>query len=194
MNLSKANEIISLIANIGVIASIIFLGLEMSQNTDMMRSQTRNAMTENQMNFFEGIIESRNFAETFIAIRGDSDNFPTGTPERMQYTFFFLTQLRMWENEWYQYQQNLFDAAEFESRLELWDFSMNFQINREVWDTQRYSFSSDFRDLIDGMAEECSLLADIYIHTNLLKRLILFIALCCDINFSSIFDRVFTLN
>ena len=153
MNLSKANEIISLIANIGVIASIIFLGLEMSQNTDMMRSQTRNAMTENQMNFFEGIIESRNFAETFIAIREDSDNFPTGTPERMQYTFFFLTQLRMWENEWYQYQQNLFDAAEFESRLELWDFSMNFQINREVWDTQRYSFSSDFRDLIDGMAE-----------------------------------------
>ena len=71
----------------------------------------------------------------------------------MQYTFFFLTQLRMWENEWYQYQQNLFDAAEFESELELWDFSMNFQINREVWDTQRYSFSSDFRDLIDGMAE-----------------------------------------
>ena len=134
MNLSKANEIISLIANIGVIASIIFLGLEMSQNTDMMRSQTRNAMTENQMNFFEGIIESRNFAETFIAIREDSDNFPTGTPERMQYTFFFLTQLRMWENEWYQYQQNLFDAAEFESRLELWNFSMNFQINREVWD------------------------------------------------------------
>ena len=53
MNLSKANEIISLIANIGVIASIIFLGLEMSQNTDMMRSQTRNATDENQMNFLK---------------------------------------------------------------------------------------------------------------------------------------------
>ena len=153
MNLSRANEVISLIANIGVIASIIFLGLEMSQNTDMMRSQTRNAMTENQMNFFEGIIENRNFAETFLAIREDSDKFPTGTPERTQYTLFFLTQLRMWENEWYQYQQNLFDAAEFEPRLELWDSFMDFQINREVWDAQRYSFASDFRDLLDGMAD-----------------------------------------
>ena len=153
MNLSRANEVISLIANIGVIASIIFLGLEMSQNTDMMRSQTRNAMTENQMNFFEGIIENRNFAETFLAIREDSDKFPLGTPERTQYTLFFLTQLRMWENEWYQYQQNLFDAAEFEPRLELWDSFMDFQINREVWDAQRYSFASDFRDLLDGMAD-----------------------------------------
>ena len=153
MNLSRANEVISLIANIGVIASIIFLGLEMSQNTDMMRSQTRNAMTENQMNFFEGIKESRNFAETFLEIREDSDKFPTGTPERTQYTLFFLTQLRMWENEWYQYQQNLFDAAEFEPRLELWDSFMDFQINREVWDAQRYSFASDFRDLLDGMAD-----------------------------------------
>lgn len=151
MNLSKANEVISLIANIGVIASIIFLGLEMSQNTDMMRSQTRNAMTENQMNFFEGIIESRNFTEVFIEIREDPDNFPSGTPERTQYTFFFLTQLRMWENEWYQYQQNLFDAAEFESRLELWNFSMTFEINREVWDSQRYSFAVDFRVLLDDM-------------------------------------------
>ena len=153
MNLSRANEVISLIANIGVIASIIFLGLEMSQNTDMMRSQTRNAMTENQMNFFEGIIESRNFAETFLEIREDSDKFPTGTPERTQYTLFFLTQLRMWENEWYQYQQNLFDAAEFEPRLELCDSFMDFQINREIWDAQRYSFASDFRDLLDGMAD-----------------------------------------
>ena len=152
MNLSKANEIISHIANIGVIASINFLGIEMTQNTVMLLSQTRKSITEKQMNFVEGIIESRDFAETFIAIREDSENFPTDTPERMQYTFFFLTQLRMWENEWYQYQQNLFDAAEFESRLELWDFSMSFQINREVWDTQRYSFASDFRGLIDGMA------------------------------------------
>jgi hypothetical protein len=57
----------------------------------------------------------------------------------------------MWENEWYQYQQNLFDAAEFESRLELWNFSMTFEINREVWDSQRYSFAVDFRVLLDDM-------------------------------------------
>tara|TARA_Y100000588_G_scaffold184970_1_gene198849 strand:- start:366 stop:827 length:462 start_codon:yes stop_codon:yes gene_type:complete len=151
MEIRRMNEAVSLMANVGVIASIIFLGVEMQQNTDMMRSQTRNSMTENQMSFFEGVIESRDFAEVFSNIREDSSSFPQGTPERMQYTFFFLTQLRMWENEWYQYQQNLFDAAEFESRLELWEVSMSFQINQEVWETQRYSFAVNFRNLLDNM-------------------------------------------
>ena len=49
MNLTKANEIISFIANVGVIGSILFLGLEMRQNTEMIRSQTRDAITEKQM-------------------------------------------------------------------------------------------------------------------------------------------------
>ena len=59
----------------------------------------------------------------------------------------------MWENEWYQYQQNLFDAAEFESRLELWRTIMAFQINQEVWEIQKYSFAADFRDVLDKLIE-----------------------------------------
>ena len=55
MKIQKINEAVSLIANIGVIASIIFLGVEMQQNTDMMRSQTRNSMTENQMSFLSAL-------------------------------------------------------------------------------------------------------------------------------------------
>ena len=53
MNMSKANELLSLTANVGVIASIIFLGVEMQQNTDMMKSQTRNSIVENQLTFYE---------------------------------------------------------------------------------------------------------------------------------------------
>ena len=52
MKLSTINESISIIANIGVIASIVFLGLEMRQNTSMIKSQTRDAMTEKQMQFY----------------------------------------------------------------------------------------------------------------------------------------------
>jgi hypothetical protein len=40
--MTKVQELISLIASAGVIASIIFLGIEVQQNTDMMQSQTRN--------------------------------------------------------------------------------------------------------------------------------------------------------
>ena len=49
MKISTINDVISIIANIGVIASIVFLGLEIRQNSSMMQSQTRNEMTQNQM-------------------------------------------------------------------------------------------------------------------------------------------------
>ena len=37
MKISALNKGVSLIANIGVIESIVFLGLEMQQNTSMMQ-------------------------------------------------------------------------------------------------------------------------------------------------------------
>ena len=58
MKISAVNEGVSLMANIGVIASIIFLGLEMQQNTEMMRSLTRNSIVENQLSFYERGIEN----------------------------------------------------------------------------------------------------------------------------------------
>ena len=61
MKISAINESVSLIANIGVIASIVFLGLEMQQNTAMMQSQTRNSIVENQLGLYELAIENAIF-------------------------------------------------------------------------------------------------------------------------------------
>ena len=63
MKLSTINESISIIADIGVIASIVFLGLEMRQNKSMIKSQTRDAMTEKQMQFFAALVENEEIAE-----------------------------------------------------------------------------------------------------------------------------------
>ena len=63
MKISAINEGVSLTANIGVIESIIFLGLEMQQNTAMMQSQTRNSIVGNQLSFYERIIENPEVAE-----------------------------------------------------------------------------------------------------------------------------------
>ena len=66
MRISAINEGVSLIANIGVIASIVFLGLEMQQNTEMMQSQTRNSIMENQLSFYERAIDNNEFAKVII--------------------------------------------------------------------------------------------------------------------------------
>ncbi len=45
MNTEALNRWLTLTANVGVIAGIVFLAVEIRQNTDMMRAQTRSSVT-----------------------------------------------------------------------------------------------------------------------------------------------------
>ncbi len=117
MKISAINEGVSLTANIGVIESIIFLGLEMQQNTAMMQSQTRNSIVGNQLSFYERIIENPEVAERRNRINWDVEIEET---EQFQHAFFMLSELRIWENEFYQYQIGLFESDEFEAKTIAW--------------------------------------------------------------------------
>ena len=113
MKISAINEGVSLIANIGVIGSIVFLGLEMQQNTEMMQSQTRNSIVEHQLFLYGQVLEN---TEIFDIRQKLNSNLDVTETETNQFHFYVLSQLRMWENEFYQYQMGLFDAEEFEAR------------------------------------------------------------------------------
>ena len=87
---SSVHEGISIIANIGVVVSIAFLGIEMQQNTAMMQSQTRNSIVENQLSFYERGIDNSEFAEVITKLRLDENAYPTGSTERYQYSLFII--------------------------------------------------------------------------------------------------------
>lgn len=53
MTMDKLNQWLTLLANVGVIAGIVFLGIEIRQNTEMIQSQTRDSISEKQIAVFE---------------------------------------------------------------------------------------------------------------------------------------------
>ena len=158
MKISAINEGVSLIANIGVIASIVFLGLEMQQNTAMMKSQTRNSIVENQLTFYESIIDNYDFARIESEFRADPDidPYPTGSLERFQYALYVASQLRMWENEFYQYQIGLFDSDEFEARTNLWRVNINHPQKLASWRISENNYAPDFRIYLNELIDEVS--------------------------------------
>ena len=156
MKPSTINESVSIIGNIGVIDSIVFLGLEMRQNTSMIKSQTRDAMTEKQMQFFEALVENEEIAEIWGTASESRDDLVSDPTNLRRWQFYWMTQLRMWENEWYQYQQGLFEAEEFESRLALYERISTQPIYADHWNSISYSFAPSFRQLIDGMIAEAN--------------------------------------
>ena len=153
MKISAINEGVSLIANIGVIGSIVFLGLEMQQNTEMMQSQTRNSIVENQLSFYERWIENSELADIRNRLNADLN---TEATERFQYTYFMLSELRIWENEFYQYQLGLFGADEFTARTYAWRSQMGVDANEAVWEIVKDSFAPDFRVYLNEIIDEIS--------------------------------------
>ena len=154
---SGVHEGISIIANIGVVVSIVFLGIEMQQNTAMMQSQTRNSIVENQLSLYERGITNSEFAEVANKLRSDPKSYADISPERFQYALFVLSQLRIWENEFFQYQKGLFEADEFEARTNTWKVNISITSTLNVWRNNETQFAPRFRNYLNDIINEQSL-------------------------------------
>ena len=157
MNFDRLNQWLMIAANLGVLAGILFLAIEIEQNTTMTRAQTRDAMTEKQMAYYELVINNVE-AENLVRRSGNISELDRTSDEFRKYVFIFLTQLRMWENELYQYRQGLFDTEEFQSRLYLWGDTMSRdsptgEVRRQIWESQIPNFSADFVETISAELE-----------------------------------------
>ena len=151
---TKLDRWLSWLANIGVIAGIVFLALEIRLNTEMIRSQTRDSITEKQLTLFEWFATD---AEN-IRIReaGDKLELKPESVEFAQYAWMIAGNFRLWENEWYQYQQGLFEPNEFQPRINIWRRMLNDTPGmRHVWEEyQGPGYAPDFRELIDSLIED----------------------------------------
>jgi len=155
MKLSNLNEWLTLLTNVGVLAGIVFLGIEMQQNTQMMHAQTRDSVTDKLMNWYIEISTDQNAAE--LLYKGNQGEILPDTVESLAYSFMVLSNLRMWENEWYQYQIGLFDETEFNPRLFSWgNLVRGLPGYASIWENASDTFSPDFRELIDGLMVESS--------------------------------------
>ena len=139
---------------LAVVLGLVFVGLEMRQNTKMMRAQIRNSMTENTMEYvgWSATSEALSYA---VAI-----NREEGAAELTPSQFLMLwawvgAQMREWENSFYQNKLGLFTEAEFGARKNIWRQRMTTGARSEIylrlWMDLAETFAPDFRAEIDRM-------------------------------------------
>ena len=61
--MNKLNERLTLTANISIVLGIIFLAVELQQNTQVIYAQTRDSITEKQMTLYGWLATNRNLDE-----------------------------------------------------------------------------------------------------------------------------------
>lgn len=148
---SKLNERLTLFANLAVVVGIIFLALEMRQNTNMMQAQIRDSITTKQMTLTEWIGTDSAVASIF---RRGNNGLELNEDERIMYDFLVNGMFREWENSQYQYRRGLYSSEEYESRRGRWQREMARPGFRDVWPRVSELFAPDFRAVIDSLAAE----------------------------------------
>jgi len=154
MNTSKLNEWLTITANLGVIAGIVFLAIEVQQNTEIMQAQTQDSITEKQMDWYMNIGTSEFASDLYFKGREEGVlAFEVDSAEINAFNFIAHANPRIWENEWYQYKKQLFEDDEFLARSRIWPVLLSSPGFRAVWDSQKGIYAPDFREYLDAKLE-----------------------------------------
>ena len=117
VNADKINKWLALIANVAVVIGIVFVALELNQNSRMMKTQTRNAITESILNFQ---FNAQSSGLRDVEEKAARDLSSLTAEETRQLFQLYVSNLRLWENIHYQYRNGVFDEDEFAAERNSW--------------------------------------------------------------------------
>lgn len=151
MDSDRINRWLALGANVGVLVGIILLIVELDQNREMMRAQTRNEVAAEIIDLLTDITNNEQFASVYR--RGMADEELTAD-ESMQFRVRTIALFRYFENVHYQYRLGLYDEDEFAAQKNAWKGTFRSRLATEVWCRYRPSISPEARAEIDALVTD----------------------------------------
>ena len=155
MDSDKLNKWLTLVANVGVIAGIVFLAIEIRQNSDAVRAQTRAQLAEQVTELFSVNMNDKEYASVLMKGNNVEELSPV---EQYQYFRHRSAWVNHWINVVYQYEMGMYDESEFKLQISTIRAHMEIFPGLKVhWCDNRYSASQALIEAIEGerLGEYC---------------------------------------
>jgi hypothetical protein len=153
VNSEKLNQWLTTLANFGVIVGILFLIFEIRLNTLAIQAQTRDSISEKEMQLYGWQATSPELAAVVRKAYREGAEYLDPVESQMWFGYmeaFF----REHENALYQFQQGLFSAEDFSGRVENMREVIKISAFRDHWTDRRDRYSPSLRAEIDRFLEE----------------------------------------
>jgi len=149
------NRWLTLGANAAVLIGIGLLIVELSQNRDMMRAQTRHELSMGIVDLLQTAASNEQLAD--VLLRAHAGDGLTAT-ELLQFEMRTNALFRYWEDVHYQYRVGLYDEVEFDRQRNAWRASLaNSRLGRQYWCQVRSLYSPQFMEEMDNLLDSnCS--------------------------------------
>jgi hypothetical protein len=152
MSIQELGSLGEFIASIGVVFSLLYLALQTRANTNALKSQTRSSITDQILSVQIATFQSAEFQSAFRKVNNAE---PLADIDRDILTREAVLFFKHMENAQYQYENGLYDKAEFDAQRAIW--VRRFEIHpywRESWETFKYSLSPRLVDEVRPILDE----------------------------------------
>jgi len=153
MNREQLKDLIEAIAALGIIVTLVFVVLEIRQNTDVARSATVQAMAAQSYDAAMRITENPELRAAYFAGHAGTPN----ESQRLQLQTFYAAMIRLQLNRFEQIKLGIIDldlALQLGGRGDA--YSSPFFV--EYWGEIKQRYSPDFRNYIEHQVMEESVL------------------------------------
>lgn len=142
MNIDNINRWLTLVANLGVVAGIVFLAFELHQNNENLEAQSRFTLKENRAGMNRQIAHDPGFAAILVKARS---NDALSNVEQMQLNAWFRSNLANWQWDHDEYLRGSLDLNAESYR----SFSRAFPQMQDMWNSSKASYTTEFQDFMD---------------------------------------------
>ena len=146
MNSSKINDWLTLVANIAVVGGIVFLAIEISQNNELLRSESRQALVANDVASLTANFQN---ADVFAKLVSESE---MSAEDQLRLSFMYAIDLRNREFEYFQYTNGLLDEQTWLAYRHVILVNHSAGLGRSWWDEiGRGIVDPEFAKLVDEL-------------------------------------------
>jgi len=146
MNSSKINDWLTLVANVAVVGGIVFLAVEISQNNELLRSESRQALVANDVASLAANFQN---ADVFAKLVSENE---MSAEDQLRLSFMYAIDLRNREFEYFQYTNGLLDEQTWLAYRHVILVNHSAGLGRSWWDEiGRGIVDPEFAKLVDEL-------------------------------------------
>lgn len=146
MNSANFNDWLTLIANVAVVGGIVFLAIQIRQNNELLRSESRQTLVGNEVASLTANLEN---ADVFAKLVSKED---LSAEDQLRLSFMYSLDLRNREFEHFQYVNGLLDEESWLSYRHVILINHSSGLGRTWWDEiGRSLVDPEFAKLIDEL-------------------------------------------
>ena len=150
------NEKISrLITNISLISSLVFVGIQIKQNTTIAKSQIMAMEAEISQNYYLAIIDAELLSNAYTKMYANEE---LNSNETRQLNWHSYANFSSSNYKYWQFKNGMIDESEWirKKKSIKWQFNVN-QAYREAWSKMKFNFDPEFIDEFEKIVNDDSI-------------------------------------